>query len=220
MLTLITPTGDRPKAFELCERWVANQSYTGEYRWIVVDDGMKETEVTNPNVEYIRLEPLGKNSQARNLLAALEFVNHEDKVIVIEDDDYYGTNWLSIMNQMLEEYDLAGEQESYYWHVQTRKYKNCGNLKHASLCATGVARTGIDTLIKCCRTKPKFIDIQLWRTFTGRKILFAGNSVVGIKGLPGRAGIGGGHRTNFGKVEDPDGKVLKNLIGEDAEVYL
>jgi len=33
-ITVITPTGDRPEAFALCERWMSQQTYTGQIQWI------------------------------------------------------------------------------------------------------------------------------------------------------------------------------------------
>jgi hypothetical protein len=36
-LTLITCTADRPEAFQLCERWMARQTYRGSIQWIVAD---------------------------------------------------------------------------------------------------------------------------------------------------------------------------------------
>ena len=42
----------------------------------------------------------------------------------------------------------------------------------------------------------KFIDMQLWRRFEGTKMMFKPEprGVTGIKGYPGRPGIGAGHK--------------------------
>jgi hypothetical protein len=50
--------------------------------------------------------------------------------------------------------------------------------------------------------------------------LFTGNHVIGIKGLPGRMGIGIGHRQSFKGQDDPDGLKLREWIGDDAGIYL
>jgi len=42
---------------------------------------------------------------------------------------------------------------------------------------------------------------------------------VGIKGVPGRTGIGVGHRADFGQ-PDPGGNTLRAWIGERASAYL
>ena len=56
------------------------------------------------------------------------------------------------------------------------------------------------------------IDLTLWRSLPGR--LYSTRHVVGIKGMPGRGGIGCGHHDDFG------GNVsLRDWIGEDAALY-
>lgn len=220
MLTLITPTGDRPEAFALCERWIGNQTYDGEYRWIVIDDGIIPTKITNSAIEYVRLEATNTNTQARNLLAALNLINLTEKIVIIEDDDYYSSNWLTIVSNYINDYELVGETESYYWHVKNRSYVNCANKKHASLCATALTGSAITYLKHLCSLKIKFIDTKLWNTFKGSKCLFKGRNVVGMKGLPGRKGIGGGHKTRMLKHTDPEGKELTNWIGLDAQFYI
>lgn len=41
MMTLITPTGVRPKAWSICERLMARQTYDGPVQWVIVDDGQQ-----------------------------------------------------------------------------------------------------------------------------------------------------------------------------------
>ena len=220
MLTLITPTGDRPEAFKLCERWIANQYYTGDYRWIVVDDGVEPTQTTNKNIEYIRLPPATYNTQKRNLLEGLSRVSTNDKLVHIEDDDYYNPNWLGIMDVYLDKFDLVGETNTIYYNIRTLKYLENKNNTHSSLCSTGMTGEAIKHFYSVCRCNDLMIDIRMWRSFTGSKHLLNSNNVIGMKGLPGRLGIGAGHKPGFLKQEDMDGKVLKNLIGRDAEAYL
>lgn len=54
--------------------------------------------------------------------------------------------------------------------------------------------------------------MDLWRTFQGPRSLLDSANVVGIKGLPGRPGIGVGHRPDFGD-PDPDGRILAEWLG-------
>ena len=46
------------------------------------------------------------------------------------------------------------------------------------------------------------------------------NLAIGIKGLPGRNGIGVGHHDNLNLIPDPDWAQLKKLIGNDYMFYL
>ena len=48
MIQLLTPTGMRPEAFALCERWMAAQTYDGPCTWFVVDDGAVPLKLTPP----------------------------------------------------------------------------------------------------------------------------------------------------------------------------
>lgn len=223
MLTLITPTGDRPEAFALCERWMTNQIIDEPIKWIVVDDGFEETKINYSGeieIQYERLPPLKDNTQTRNLLHAMESVSLDDKVVVIEDDDYYGPNWLTTISEKLDTFDLAGEGHSIYWNVPHRRFTECKNTGHASLCSTGLTRSAIPFFIQLCKARKTGIDMTMWRQFGGPKEVFISRNVIGIKGLPGRKGLGAGHTEKFLRFADPEGKNLLHWIGKDAEVYI
>ena len=222
MLTLLTPTGARQEAFDLCQKWMFNQNYTESVKWIIVDDCPIPTEVTlvNPawQVKIIRPEPLweeGKNTQARNLLEGLAQVSSNERVVIIEDDDYYDSEYLANVDRWLDHHDLVGESHSRYFNISTGVYKYCNNTKHASLCSTAVKGAAIRELIAVCKKQPKFIDIHLWAHYRLSKRLYNTTLCCGIKGLPGRAGIGGGHRMQG----DIDFTKLQEWVGEDALKY-
>ena len=225
MLTLLTMTGCRPLAFELCQRWMRQQDFNGPVRWIIVDDGEQAQPVKfrRPNwtVEIVRPEPFwrpGQNTQARNILAGLELLSPDDRLVIIEDDDYYAPGYLTMANLWLDHTDLAGEALARYYHVGQRLYFNCNNVQHASLCSTAMKGEAIEKLKYVCLNRVDFIDMTLWRTFTGTRQLYSSRLCVGIKGLPGRAGIGVGHRMQSGRNQihaDPNGYVLQEWIGPD-----
>ena len=226
MLTLLTATGARAHAWALCERWMAAQDYAGQVRWLVVDDGQEPQPITFQREKWTlnvirprRLWTPGRNSQAENLLHGLSHCSASDRVVVIEDDDYYSPDWLSHVAVELDRAQLVGEHRSRYYNVATRQCRQLENTAHASLCSTAVRGRGVDAMRKACQTNRKFIDINLWRRFPDRH-LFEGHRVTGIKGLPGRGGIGAGHKQGFHGVHDHDGAVLRQWIGRDAEAYL
>lgn len=225
MLTLLTATGARPDAFVLCEHWMAAQDYANPVRWIVVDDGPEPQPVAfrreGWTVEVIRPEPNwkpGQNTQARNLLAGLAHCHAGNSVVVIEDDDWYAPDWLTHVAMQLEHAELVGECRARYYNIARRMGRQLQNAGHASLCSTAVRGRAVDALRKACQGSPKFIDLQLWRRFPHRH-LFGGHRVVGIKGLPGRGGIGMGHRDDFRGTPDSDGRLLREWIGDDARLY-
>jgi hypothetical protein len=199
------------------------QDYAGPVRWLVVDDGPDPQPVTLARegwtVEVIRPKPVwkpGRNTQARNLQAGLAHCRSTDRVVCCEDDDHYATDWLTHVSGQLERAELVGETRSRYYNVATRRAREMGNTGHASLCGTAVRGGAIDALRRACQSGGA-IDMNLWRRH-GSKHLFDGHRVVGIKGLPGRGGIGIGHRDEFG-TPDPDGKLLRDWIGNDARFY-
>lgn len=224
MLTIITPTGNRPKAFSLCETMMARQTYAGKVRWIIVDDGTPSQDVSFQRdgwkVKVVRPKPLwkkGNNTQARNMLAGLAHVSSDDVVVIVEDDDYYHPTWLDVIAIQSRHAELVGETCARYYNVATGRYGEMTNSHHASLCASAVRGSAIDTLRDVCDEKCKFIDVELWRRVSDSH-LFSGHRVVGIKGLPGRDGIGIGHRATFGSV-DAEGNILRGWIGGDVAMY-
>lgn len=226
MLTLLTATGARPAAWALCERWMARQDYAGPVRWIIVDDGPEPQPVTfrRDGWQLVLVRPSphwapGQNTQARNLLKGLAAVGPEERLVIIEDDDWYAQDWLTTVATELQHAELVGEHRARYYNVEQRRGRQLANTGHASLCSTAMRGSALRDFADACRSQPKFIDLELWRRPRDRR-LFGGHRVVGIKGLPGRGGIGMGHDPDFKGEADPCGSLLRDWIGEDAEVYL
>jgi len=222
-LTIITPTSDRPEAFQLCQRWMARQTYAGEVQWIVADDG-REAATCTMGQEHIRRPPAEtpRESFLGNLLAALQRVRH-DKVVFIEDDDWYAPEYLARMDRWLDQADLVGEAGARYYHLPTRRYHFCGNTHHASLAQTGLRAERLPKVAdEICRSHTTFVDVRLWRRWSAgwkKRLMPQTTLSAGIKGLPGKRGIGIGHRLDDRHPVDADGSVLRQWIGADADIY-
>jgi hypothetical protein len=226
VLTLLTATGCRPEAFAILERLMAAQTYAGPVRWVIVDDGEQQQSITFQRdgwtLEVVRPEPFwrpGQNTQARNLLAGLQSINRSAKLLIIEDDDHYASDWLEVCDQYLARASLVGETKAKYYNVKHRVGRQLNNTQHASLCATAMRDGAIEVFRKLCTPERKFIDIELWRGVRDR-LLFNGSRVVGIKGMPGRGGIGMGHKADFNGTPDHNSSILRQWIGQHAEWYL
>lgn len=224
MLTLLTCTGARPEAFAICERLMAAQTYAGPVRWIVVDDGEEATPITFTRegweVRVVRPLPRwqpGMNTQARNMRAGLAFVDMSAHLLVIEDDDYYAPSWLDRMSYELMFADLVGEPQARYYNIKTRHFRQLQNTLHSSLCSTALKGAAIQALFDACNKNDKFIDIKLWQSDKLKKRLVPSHDVVGIKGLPGRGGIGMGHQDSFG-APDKIG-IFEQWLGDGAALY-
>lgn len=224
-LNLITMTGERPEAFALCKQFMSRQDFKGSVNWIVVDDGREPQDCSfdaaNWKLNHIRpnhrWKP-GDNTQAMNIRAGLEALGgaYDYPVLIIEDDDFYSLNWLSKCWSVFSNTgcSLIGENRARYYNLPQRKYRQLGNQNHASLCSTAfLGKDTADLLHKLSSPGVKFIDLELWRKARSR-YLFQGDSVVGIKGLPGRKGIGMGHSEAFSGTKDDAGRsTLKLWVG-------
>jgi hypothetical protein len=220
MVYLLTPTGGRPEGLALLGEYLDAQTYDGPATWVIVDDCDPQTPlpVTRHVTQVIR-PPWrwkdGENTQARSILAGVEVIPDDAVLFVVEDDDCYLPEYIETMLKALESADLVGESTARYYNVRTGKYKIMNTPHHSSLAST--AMRGTAALAAACKARPKFIDVTLWRSFKGRKAWVKAQNVVGIKGLPGRAGIGVGHRDRFGS---PDmSNVLEQWTGDYACNY-
>lgn len=225
MLTLLTATGARSKAWAICEMWMARQTYRGKVRWIVVDDGEVAQPITfskdNWTLEVIRPTPYwqkGMNTQARNLRAGMNVISNVERVVFIEDDDWYAADWLETIDKKFDKAELIGEANARYYNLAQKSYKEMNNTLHSSLCSTAIRGQALETFRSVCRDSIQFIDHTLWQAHSNNH-LFSGQRVLGIKGIEGRLGIGIGHSKYFRGTKDVGGKILKSWIGDDSLVY-
>jgi glycosyltransferase involved in cell wall biosynthesis len=219
-ITLLTCTGGRPEAFALCEKWMSRQTIPA-HEWIVVDDCEPRTVTT---MGQTRIEPRpvwsGVTTLGRNLAAGLERVTG-DSVAFIEDDDYYAPTYIEKMRQLLDMAPLVGEGLAKYYNARTRSYTRCCNATHASLAGTVCRSWYIPRVVDVIKELGPEVccDMTVWKAFEHSILSLNSGLYVGIKGLPGRPGIAGGHRDGLCNVPDPDMATLYDWIGEDAKHY-
>jgi len=200
-ITLITPTGDRPLTFALCQRWIERQTLQPA-QWIVVDDGKKPIAdlITTDRILYIRREPREddpRHTLLVNLKMALPLVKG-GKVLIIEDDDYYSPNYVETMAAKLNKYEAAGIYNGRYYYLPTCANCRAGNERHASLATTGFRKSFLKEFSRLVNTKTGALDLRLWQSVNGnrRGCLFLDDDAplyVAMKGVPGRKGRGGAH---------------------------
>lgn len=218
MITLLTPTGDRQHCLLLLQKYLSNQNYSGPMRWVIVDDGVKPSFVKNVTgtLEIIRPDWCWRdvgNTQAVNMLLLLAQVAGDSPVLVIEDDDVYLPNHIQNIVDELENATLVGEEVTCYYNAATRRHRTSTSGRHSSLASVGVRGEAVKALQAVCEANKTGIDVTLWREFKGTKKLLKTQNVIGIKGMPGRAGIGIGHRKSFGTTDFNN--QLVEWIGED-----
>lgn len=235
LVTLITATGGRQEAFAQCEKYMARQTYKGPIQWIIVDDCEPATNITLPFGDYqntwIRQEYYkgpktwrqGLNTQRLNMDFAIPHVKG-DYVFVVEDDDYYREDFIEAYLKLLQLYPAVGEGNAKYYNISERMYKEWNNYGHASLCQTGFRKELLVVFEDAVNAGELFMDCTLWRLLRERNLkplLFANQDyVIGMKGLPGRFGIGAGHQPiEQGFKRDPDFSILKAWVGADWVWY-
>ena len=233
LITLITPTGDRPLAFALCQNWVRKQTMQS-YQWIVIDDGKIPMTPYVPMV-YIRREPKANDPQCTlilNLMTALPLIEGK-KIIIIEDDEYYAPKYVEEISARLDQHEVVGIGNTKYYHLFSGGYYRHRNIDHASLAQTAFRDSFLSEFKKILNTNIEIarIDRQIWRKLrgSGRGVIFIDDEsdplYLGIKGLPGRPGVIGHdpesspyHRRN--QCPDIFRGVLMEWIPEDYGIYM
>jgi hypothetical protein len=225
MLHLLTPTGGRPECLALLTRWINDQTYGGQAVWVIVDDVNPRTPIPDVRdgiqIRYIRPSwrwEEGMNTQAATMAAGLARVPDDATLLILEDDDVYLPCHIMDVLEGLIGSEMVGERVARYYNVSTRRFRLMGSLNHAALASVGLRGKALSHLRELCNAGSKTIDLDLWRHAPLSKSLRETENVIGIKGMPGRGGIGVGHRPTFG--EQDDGTVLTNWLGTRAQAYL
>lgn len=250
-ISVITCTGDRPFALMLCARWINNQILK-PHEWIVVDDGQEPVSkdlLEKSYVKYVRriAKPNDPDhTLVPNLMTAFQHVTG-DYILFMEDDEYYSPKYILEMVKRLETYKYVGIGRSRYYHLPGRKYSIHGNMEHASLAQTAIRKDVLDKVLSVLPGTP-FFDLRLWgapnnkeaihiiKSYpleikervgeTGESVIFDDHDdplYVGMKGLPGRAGIGSGHAASSSWYkDDPEGIMLRKWIKnkKDYDFYI
>ena len=217
-ITLITPTGDRPLTFRLCEQWMSKQTRPYD-QWIIVDDGVEQTQFTMGQ-EYIRRERGAydpPHTLHLNLLEALPHIEYTN-VFIIEDDDYYHPTYLAQYMEWLDHNHIVGQGEAIYYSVSTRTWKQHRNKTHCSLCQTAFHSINISILEDICKANAKMIDVTFWKLAAGRKKIdtVKPKLCIGLKGMPGRKNLA--CKNQMLPFDDSNLSKFDELI-EDSDVY-
>ncbi len=227
LITAITPTGDRPLALALCQHWMEMQTVRPD-QWIVVDDG-KVPSTPPPGADYIRRTPRRSDKDQTlivNLKTAVPYIKGS-KILIMEDDEYYAPGYVEKMAKELETEEVVGIVEAKYYHLPSGGNVQIANVVHASLAQTGFRESFLPTFDKLLRDHSPYLDTRMWKAAltAGKGFLFPDREqllYVGMKGLPGRVGIGTGHTTAMyhNNFDDIHRTVLKKWMPCDYQVYL
>jgi len=159
-----------------------------------------------------------------NLDAAFRHVRG-DAVVVCEDDDWYSRDYLMRYSTLLLSHDLVGQAGAVYYNLMSGRYWPCNNRRHASLCQTAMRSTHIPYVLESIAflrgRRKAYLDLHLWRNLPANspKLLRGNLLSVGMKGFPGKKGIGVGHQDDRGTL-DVKHMMLRKLVENDADTYI
>jgi glycosyltransferase involved in cell wall biosynthesis len=201
------------------------------YQWIIIDDGETDSAIPASNT-HIRIDHFPGprkwepefNTHRFNMELALSKVEGK-YVFIIEDDDYYHPDYLSSVCTLLRDGGMqaVGLANNMYYSVAVPGFKAMQNTRHSSLCSTAFNASLVPLLKTAVNTGEVYFDIEFWKRI-GKfahpaALIFNTNLVIGIKNLPGRDGIGIGHRQKDYHYDTKLTK-LKEWLGDDHKFYL
>ncbi|MEN6306910.1 MAG: glycosyltransferase family A protein [Anaerohalosphaeraceae bacterium] len=214
-------------------------------QWIVVDDGHDPLAIdsTPECCQYIRRSPSLADPRHTMILNMQEAISRiRGDVVIIEDDEYYAPEYIETMADKLKSFELVGIGQSRYYHLPTGGYYIHRNMNHASLAQTAFRLSFLPHVASVLEGN-QWLDIRIWSIVNGSQAIVSdakpyeekrvsgdGRGLIfndyenplycGIKGLPGRKGIGIGHKENTYPAKDRAREMIKIWIPDDYQTYL
>ena len=240
---LLTLASDQHAGFRFSVQWSNRCLEFGDIdaNWLVVDDGEEPCEPLLRDslchqIDYIKLPHdniRGMDSLRRNLVRALkgilEYRCTPDTIVFFLEDDWLRADWYRDALQTFEDHEhlmLLGETQTRYYHVGTRRHHTFRPNGRSALSCTAMRynHSLIQWLIDRAESdRTIMLDDRLWNKgpLQDHEKLLHPESVynVGIKGLPGKPGLGMGHRLDAKHPADTDMSLLRQWIGDDVEHF-
>jgi len=228
-VSVITITGDRPEAFGICTQYVQRQCFDGLIQWIVVDDGvdcisLPAEMITGFTIAHMM--PMNDVSICRNMKKALSLCEF-DQIVIMKDDDWYHPFHVEYLSSALNSSDLVGNSFGRYYNISEMKFKS-EEKEYPSFGRTGFNISVVPTLIDLLEVDWKDLETRLWGSIyrqsknEGSDLncrIIKADTVISMDGMPGRRNAGHQDESIFSFEDDPDGCVLREWIGSDADLY-
>ena len=165
-IAAITPDrGDRPEFLEHCIMQMKRQTMPVEH--IVVGYAGKEGVIDIvPRIRH------GIN------IARMKGI---DLCLIIENDDYYPDNYAEKMSQCFSSgAALIGLEETIYYSLQNRSWRNFLHLGRASLFCTGFRISGLQEYV-WPDDQLLYFDMHLWKADVSKKLIQINHPPIGMK---------------------------------------
>ena len=142
-VALVTPTYNRDHFLAQTLQYVLGQITPHyELHWFVADDSAQPSQhessfKTMPNVSYFWQAQKQSLGSKRNLLNQWACDWGAEFICSLDDDDWYGSNYVADMVQLLinhPEYQFAGSSEDYYYDVKNNRILKIDAVNEHSSC--------------------------------------------------------------------------------------
>ena len=91
-----------------------------------------------------------------------------DKIIVIEDDDWYAPDYVQFVSPLLERADLVGLLGAKVYYLDSRSWHHYLEHKHASWCLTAFYSTVIPEVWRQLTPVDDWrLDVRVWQAWSG-----------------------------------------------------
>jgi len=206
---IIPDRGDRPEFLDNCKRMIRAQKFEGEI--------VSHYSSYPPKDDSIDIVP-------RVMLSySLISKDHYDVVVIMENDDWYATDYIATMVDAWIKHgkpDLFGTCYTIYYHLQLKAHNKMEHHQRASLMNT-LIRPGLD--FKWPVEIEPYLDLHLWGTIQNR-IVFRPDKHISI-GMKHNVGKCGGamhavdHRTERWYINPDNGFLKATLDPESFDFY-
>lgn len=115
-----------------------------------------------------------------------------DWCFIIENDDYYPSNYFDRFTPYLDKYDFLGEEKSTYYNLQNLTFRTFEHKCRSSLFTTAFRISALNNF-EWPGDDTVFLDINLWKYARHKRRKFIDTGAVGIKHGLGLCG-GKGHK--------------------------
>lgn len=225
--TVLTCTGNRKHLIPQLKKYLDRQTVQPG-QWLIIDDG--EDKIPPEMIEGAdrffrdRTSESNQKNLIRSMLEVLIFVKYE-KVIIMEDDDWYHPQYLEVMSNYLDQYDLAGQKNTYIYNVPAKAWYQSDCKEACTLGRTGFTKAVFNTIQETLPKTRRMPDMAIWLNYEGNKIMLPPDPhlYVGIKGISNNAITKADHDPESSRLKNKDENFedLRKLIGdEDAEFYI
>lgn len=163
---IITSTKNRPNAFNKLAEYVKKQS--DHWNWLVVTDG--DTDDYKFPKKAIVLESTEEHNLplVPNMATALKYCveNKVERVLVMDDDDYYCPTYCSEIYKMLDQANIVGFHDDAHYHAHHRLACRFHNIGYAALGATAFNAKAFGYIQQCidyCLAHKRWdLDMFIW----------------------------------------------------------